>query len=160
MADLQTAKETAVEGLWKYAKETVRGGLVLSKEPIRRQMLVEAYINSRIMRLFRMRDAWMDASGQTTTYEPIQTAMWEKHADSRYSQIALDVMGISAILDDDDPNVPTQGDFEAQQRRALAQHNPGGTLESYRGTVAKILKLDQRKNKQRGGDSKDQTSNA
>ena len=160
MADLPTEIETDVESLWQYAQDTVRGGLVLSKEPVRRQMLVEAYINSRIMRLFRMRDAWMEASGQTATYEPIQTAMWERHADSRYSQIARDVMGIYALLDDDDPNVPTQGDFEAQQRRALARQNPGGTLESYRGTVAKILKLDQRKDRKRGGDSGDHTSNA
>ena len=132
-----------VADLLQYAKETTHEGTALSKEPIRRQLLVEAYINSRMMRLLHMRDAWMRSTGQTITYQAAQTASMEKRADMRLSKIVQDVVGIYALLDKDDSKAPTQGRFESHQRQSLAQQNPNGTVETYAEVIIKRLGLGQ-----------------
>ena len=134
-------EEQEVADLLQYAQETTREGVPLSEEPILQQLLLEAYINSRISRLFRMRNSWIRATGQPLTYHAAQTALWEKRTALRLSEIVREIVGIYALLDHQDPRAPTQGDFELQQRRSLAQQNPSGTVEVYAGVMAKRLGL-------------------
>ena len=137
------ALEPEVADLLQYAKETTHEGTALSKEPVRRQLLVEAYINSRMTRLFRIRDAWMRSTNQTLTYQAVQTASMEKRADMRLSKIVQDVVGIYALLDRQDSKAPTQARFESHQRQSLTRQNPSGTVETYAGVIAKRLELGQ-----------------
>jgi alkylation response protein AidB-like acyl-CoA dehydrogenase len=136
-----SSEEQEVADLLQYAKETTREGVSLSEEPTLQQLLLEAYINSRISRLFHMRNTWLGATGQPLTYHAAQTALWEKRTALRLSEIVREVVGIYALLDHQDPRAPTQGEFELQQRRSLAQQNPSGTVEVYAGVMAKRLGL-------------------
>ena len=140
-----TIENQEVVDLLQYAQETTRDGDALIKEPVLQQLLVEAYINSQIARLFRMRNAWMAATGQELTYHTDQVAMWEKQVALRLSRIVRDVMGIYALLDHQDPRSPFHGRFELQQRRSLSIQNPTGAYEVHAAAVAKHLGLGQRK---------------
>ncbi len=137
------ALEPKVADLLQYAKDTTHEGSALSKEPVRRQLLVEAYINSRMMRLFHMRDAWMRSTNQSLTYQAAQTASMEKQTDMRLSKIVRDVVGIYALLDKQDSKASTQGRFESHQRQSLARQNPNGTVETYAEVITKRLGLGQ-----------------
>ncbi|MFH1140714.1 MAG: acyl-CoA dehydrogenase family protein [Chloroflexota bacterium] len=115
-----TAEDAEVGDLLQHAKDTVRDGASLGKDLVLQQLLVEAHINSRITRLFKMRNAWLVSTGQKITYELAQTALWEKQISMRLSRIARDVMGMYALLDPQDPRAAANGKFEFQQRISLA----------------------------------------
>jgi hypothetical protein len=100
---------------------------------------MEAYINGRIKRLFQMRDAWLRSSGQTLTYHTAQTRAWEQRTAQRFSEIAREVMGVYALLDQQDPRAPAKGNFEFQQRKALALQGPNGAAEGHSGLTAQAL---------------------
>jgi alkylation response protein AidB-like acyl-CoA dehydrogenase len=133
--------DQAVAALLEYARETVRDGVPLIEEPVFQQLLMEAYINSRVTRLLKMRNSWMLDTGQAVTYQASQAAIWEKRAAERLSEIAREVAGIYALLDRDDPRSPTQGDLGVQQRWSLAQGSANGTVESHSEIIAHYLGL-------------------
>ena len=134
-----------VSGLLRYARETTHEGVPLSEQPVRRQLLVEAYIDSRMTRLFKLRDQWMRAAGVTITYEPAQTAMLEERAAMRLSRIVRDVAGVYALLDSQDMRAPAGARFEAQQRESLARQDSSGAPDAHRGAIARSLGLGSRK---------------
>ena len=135
------AQDEYVASLLEYVRETAQDGTSLSKEPSFRQLLAEAYINSQVTRLFRTRNVWMAATGQRLTYHAAQTALWEMHARLRLSQIAREIMGIYALLDQEDPRAPFRGKFELQQRQGLASLNPARAMDGHREIMAKWLRL-------------------
>ncbi|MBI4298190.1 MAG: acyl-CoA dehydrogenase family protein [Chloroflexi bacterium] len=140
-------QEMDVAALWQYARDTTRNGTPLIKKPVLQQILVEAYINSCIARLFRMRDAWMRATGRPLTYHDYQTALQEERADMRFSEVVRDVVGIYSLLDQHDSRVPTQGRFDFQQKRSLAWQNQSGTFDVYANEIARQLGLGRSKNR-------------
>ena len=142
-------QDNLVDQLIQYTRDThgdddANGvGTLLAGQPVRRLRLMDAYIDSRIRRLFRARDTWMRANGIPLTYHAAQTRMWEHRAALRFSQISREVMGVYALLDRNDPRAPVQGDFELQQRQSLAGHNPLEAAESLTGIIATALRLEQ-----------------
>ena len=130
-----------VSDLLQYARETVRGDSMLSKEPLLQQILVEAYITSQITRLFFIRNAWMAETGQELTYHMPQTTLWKRQSDLRFSEIIRDVMGIYAFLDQNDPRSPVKGRFERLQRHSLAQQNPVASPDGQADAIADQLNL-------------------
>ena len=76
-----------------YARETFQNGVALIDAAAIQQLLMDAYIDSHIGRLFRMRDTWMRATKQTMTYQGALTALWEKRAALRLSETALYMAG-------------------------------------------------------------------
>ena len=142
-------EDAEVGGLLRYAAETTREGELLKEQPPLQQLLMEAVINSRVARLFRMRDAWMRETGRPMTYEATQTAAWERRASMRLSGVVRDVVGIHALLDASDPDAAGEGGFELQQRRSLAELNPTGTVEYAAATIARHLRLGERKHGRR-----------
>ena len=133
-----------LEGLIRYARETTYEGAPLSQEPVRQLLLMDAYINSRVTRLFRMRNAWMRAAGQEMTYQDAQAALWEQKATVRLAEITRDVAGMYALLDHSDPRRPPQGGFDVQQRRSIAQQNASGSADWYRRLIALSLGMGDR----------------
>ena len=127
--------DLVVAHLLLYAQETFHEGVALTDDPAIQQLIMEAFINSRVARLFRMRDTWMRVSGQRITYQPAQTALWEKRAAQRLSEIALDTVGPYALLDKQDPRAPLNGELELQQRTSLSRQSDKGTV----GTLSAIL---------------------
>ncbi len=149
-----------VDDLLKYAQETTREGQSLGKDPVLQQFLVESYINSRITRLFKLRNAWMASTGQPITYQQSETALWEKEVSMRLSRIVRDIMGMYALLDPDDARAPMGGQFQFQQRQSLAVQNPTGASEVYRVEMAKQIGLGQRKDGGESGHSHDAPAGA
>ena len=136
-----TAEDAEVGDLLQYAKDTASDGASLGKNLVLQQLLVEAHINSRITRLFKMRNTWLASTGQNITYELAQTALWEKQISMRLSRIVRDVMGMYALLDPQDPRAAGKGNLEHQQRTSLATQNPSAVPEPYAVAIADALGL-------------------
>ncbi len=126
-ADLPTLLESETDALLEYTRTTQSGGEPLSAEPIRQQLLVEAYIASRVMRLLRMRSAWLHETEQGEGHEDAQSALWEDQATQQLSETTQDVVGIYAMLDASDPRSPASGRFDRLQRRELSNRDPGAS---------------------------------
>lgn len=148
--DAAPPEDRDVEDLLRYATTATRDGVALRDQPVFQQLLMEAVVASRLTRLFRMRDAWMRASGRPLTYHALETARWERRAAMRLAQIARAVAGPFALLDRTDPRAPSWGRLELHQRRSLAEQNPTGTPEAAAAAMAQRLGLGERKGTARG----------
>ena len=115
-------QDKPLDDLLDYARNTKVQGVSIAAEPVRQQLLMEAYINSGIQRLFRMRDNWMRASGVALTYQAAQTRLLERRSALRLSEITREVLGVYALLDHRDCRAPNNGIFELQQRMALTSN--------------------------------------
>ena len=134
-------QEPEVEALLQFAKENCREGVPLLAHPVLQQLLMEAYIESRINRLFRMRDSWMRSTGQSLDYHAAQTALRETRASLRFSEITRYVMGAYSLLDRRDPRAPSAGTLELQQRMSLVRQSQDSGVEGYVAAIAQHLGL-------------------
>ncbi len=128
------------EALLRFARETTHEGRPLSEEPVRRMLLVEAYVDSRLSRLLIMRNQWRRAAGLPLTYELAQADMLRERAALRLSHITQEVAGVYALLDADDPRAATAS-FAAQQRESVAGQNPTGLPDARRRAIADALRM-------------------
>ncbi len=126
------------EALLRFARDTTHEGRPLSEEPVRRMLLVEAYVDSRLSRLLAMRNQWRRAAGLPLTYELAQADMLRERATLRLSHITQEVVGVYALLDSDDPRAASAG-FAAQQRQSVAGQNPTGLPDARRRAIAEAL---------------------
>ena len=131
--------DAGVVRLLHYAGSATRQGLPLIQEPVVQQMVMDAYIDGRVARLFQLRDAWLRANGQKTTYQPAQTRMWRRRAAQRYARTVRQVLGVYSLLDEEDPRSPAQGKFELQQRQSLVSNDPVGVSGSDADIIARHL---------------------
>ena len=136
-------QEPEVEALLQFAKENCWEGVALLDHPVLQQLLMEAYIESRINRLFRMRDSWMRSTGQSLDYHAAQTALLETRAALRLSEITRNVMGPYSLLDRRDPRAPSAGSLELQQRMSLVRQSQDTGVEGYVADIAQRLGLGQ-----------------
>ena len=120
-------RDGPLDDLLDYARTTTVQGVSIAAEPVRQQLLMEAYINRGIQRLFRMRDAWMRSTGAALTYHAAQTRLSEQRSALRLSEITREVMGVYALLDHRDARAPKNGSFALQQRLALADGRSAGS---------------------------------
>ena len=135
-ADLPTTLEAETDALLDYAR-----GAPVSAGPIGQQLLVEAYISSRVMRLLRMRAGWLDESGQGDGHEGAVAARWEGRASLRLSEVVQQVVGVYAQLDESDPRAVAGGRFERLQRAELAGRSDGVGSGSTEALIAASLGL-------------------
>jgi alkylation response protein AidB-like acyl-CoA dehydrogenase len=140
-ADLPTTVETETDALLDYARSTESNGVPLSAEPVRQQLLVEAYIASRVMRLLRMRAGWLGESRQGEGHEDAEAALWEERASQRLSKVVQQVVGVYAQLDESDPRAAASGRFERLQRGELAARAAGVGGGSTEELIATALGL-------------------
>ena len=134
-------QDPELEDLLQFAKENCREGVPLLDHPVLQQLLMEAYIESRINRLFRMRDSWMRSTGQSLDYHAAQTALRESRAALRLSEISRHVMGAYSLLDRRDPRAPSAGRLELQQRMSLVRQSQDSGVEGYVADIAQRLDL-------------------
>ena len=120
-------RDRPLDDLLDYARTTTVQGVSIAAEPVRQQLLMEAYINRGIQRLFRMRDAWMRSTGAALTYHAAQPRLSEQRSALRLSEITREVMGVYALLDHRDARAPKNGSFALQQRLALADGRSAGS---------------------------------
>ena len=136
-------EDSIVADLLQYARDTLQQRVALIDEPAIQQLLMEIYIDSHIGWLFGVRNTWMRATQQTMTYQAAQTAMWEKRAALRLSEVAMHMAGPYALLDAQDPRAPLRGELELQQRTSLTRQSANATIETLSSIVAGWLGLDQ-----------------
>ena len=105
------------------------------------QLVMDAYIDRRVSRLFRIRDACIRQHTGNVTYHRAQTRMLEARAANRLSEVAGQVMGPYSLLNRQDPRAPAHGRFEAQQRESLARNNANDNWLMDRNTIARCLGL-------------------
>jgi alkylation response protein AidB-like acyl-CoA dehydrogenase len=124
-----------VEKLIDHCKETQRNGERLSADPEVQQVLTKAYVDQKILDLFRVRNYWMSEAnwlGKPTkkhmTYEGSQVAMYSKTIGPRIADAMLQAIG-PAALTEDAPWAPLGGALEFFHRHSIVRLHPGGTVE-------------------------------
>ena len=105
------------------------------------QLVMDAYIDRRVSRLFRLRNAYMLQNAKDVTYQQAQTRMWDRRAAKRLSEAAGQVLGPFSLLDREDPRAPAHGWFEGQQRESLARNSANDDWLMDRKTIARCLGL-------------------
>ncbi|MCL0029176.1 acyl-CoA dehydrogenase family protein [Dehalococcoidia bacterium] len=140
-ADLPTALESETNTLLEYARETTSHATSRSSEPVRQQLLIEAYIASRIMRLLRMRASWMNDSGHGEGHEGSEAVLWEERASRHLSQIVQHVVGVYALLDHSDHMAVAGGRFEYLLRGELAARGEISGIGTTEHAIATVLGL-------------------
>lgn len=141
-ADLPSWAETETDALLAYARATESGGEPLSADPIRARILVDAYIASRVARLFRMRAGWLAQAGEDAEVADALASMRSSQAAAELADAARQTVGPRALLSADDPNAADGGRFDRLSRRELAERDGGApTGGANREYVAAKLRL-------------------
>ena len=124
-----------VERLIDHCKETQRNGERLSADPEVQQVLTKAYVDQKILDLFRVRNYWMSEAnwlGKPTkkhmTYEGSQVSMYGKLIGPRIAEAMLQAIGPTALTEDA-PWAPLGGALEFFHRHSIVRLHPGGTVE-------------------------------
>lgn len=131
-----------LSALLQYARETYRNGAPLSQDPHLQQRIVQAYIDTHIVRLIALRNFWMfnNKDRMRLTFHGSQNSLMRKELSLRMANTVLEVVGPYALLDDPKWG-PLKGVFEVQQRQGITDHHPGGTTEIQKLIMARRLGL-------------------
>ena len=135
-ADLPSWVESETDALIEYARSNDLGA-----DPIRAQLLVEAYIASRVSRLLRMRSAWLEQNGVEQEAAAPLASLSRRSAASALSDTARQVVGPAAMLSATDPRAADTGRFDRVARRELAERDSGSTSDADREAIASALDL-------------------
>ena len=136
-ADLPSWVESETEALVDYARSNELGA-----DAIRAQVLVQAYIASRISRLLRMRAAWLEERGYDTATAEATASLWRRSAASSLSGTVQEVIGPKSLLSAADPHAPAGGRFDRLARRELTERQAGATGDPDRARIASELGLE------------------
>lgn len=130
-----------VAELLECSLNTTIQGTVIYHDKIRQQLLMEAYINSRLQRLFRIRDTWMHANRNGISYHRAQTRLMEQQMAWRLSEITRSVLGPYALLDKMDIWALNSGNQEVQQRKLLSLAEQADDITEYKEVISQALGL-------------------
>ena len=136
-ANLPSWVESETDELIEYARSNDLGA-----DKIRAQILVEAYIASRVSRLLRMRAAWLEQTGAEPGTAGSLASLTRRAAASALSDTSRQVVGPSALLPATDPRAADAGRFDRIARRELAERDNWASGDPDRETIASVLDLD------------------
>jgi hypothetical protein len=85
------------------------------------QLVVEAFIEVELARLFEERNRWLGLSEAPLTYERAQAALKAQQAARGALAVARDLLGIFELLTGDDPRAPANGALVAWEQAALVE---------------------------------------
>ena len=131
-------RNTLVDRLIEYCKETRRGGSPLSADPEIRLRLADIYIRSEIVRLFGVRNFWLANAKQPRSYEGSQLSYYDKIAGLENSETILDILGPYALVKDDRWTVLKTA-IELDQRNSIANLHPAGTADIQRVIMSRRI---------------------
>ena len=109
--------------LFDYCKNTQRNGHTLSQDPEVRSLMVDAYIDWEILRLFNLRNYWMRHARQQVTYHGSQASYFRKMSGLRIGKAILELLGPYALTNDEEWG-PCGGHMEAHQRSSIVAVHP------------------------------------
>ena len=131
-------RNTLVDRLIEYCKETRPGGHPLSADPEIRLRLADIYIRSEIVRLFGVRNFWLANAKQPRSYEGSQLSYYDKIAGLENSETILDILGPYALVKDDRWTVLKTA-IELDQRNSIANLHPAGTADIQRVIMSRRI---------------------
>ena len=130
-----------VSDLISYANETTVSGKILSEYPIFKQLLMEIYTSSEVIRIMKVRNSWMLSTNQSLSYEKAHVTLLEKQHSKRLAQVARDIMGIYALLDSEDTHSRINGRLLSLQKNSLYTGDHSDNIDRESDEIAKHLGL-------------------
>jgi alkylation response protein AidB-like acyl-CoA dehydrogenase len=85
------------------------------------QLVVHAFIEAELARLFQERNRWLALSEAPSTYEPAQTALKAQQAVRTALEVARDLLGMFELLAGNDPRAPANGALVIWEQAALVE---------------------------------------
>jgi alkylation response protein AidB-like acyl-CoA dehydrogenase len=129
--------------LLRYCRATERDGVRLVDDPAVRATLAEIYGRLETVRIFGVRNYWMNSSGQHPVYEGSQLAYLRKTTGLWLTSKIVDIVGPYALTSDEIWGA-LNGHAEAQQRDGIVDMHPGGTTDIDRVIISRRLGLGKR----------------
>ena len=125
------------------AHRSLLDAALANSDPDRQQTAVQAvmdsYIDSRVARLFRLREACLQGQEGRLTYHRAQTRLWERRAEKRIAEAISHAAGPYALLDRHDPRAPDGGRPWLQPRFSPAWESSPGHWLNDRDIIARWL---------------------
>ena len=149
------ARNWLVDGLIEHCRTARRDGQALSRDPDVRDRLVDIYIEAEVGRLFGLRNYWLRHSKLPISYEGPQLSLHRKMAGLRMGRAVLEILGPSALTNDD-VHGHLQGHVEAHQRSSVVAIHPGGTADIQKVIMARRIGIGRAVREQAGALSGDQ----
>jgi 3-oxocholest-4-en-26-oyl-CoA dehydrogenase alpha subunit len=126
------------ETLLSYCQgEGGNGGRRLLDDPIRRDLLAQAYIKREIHRLWGLRNFWLSRTGGQT-YEGAQGYYWQKVTSIWMSRVVADIVGPTGLVWSPDVGAG-QGAVGRTAASSIGGSHGGGTIDIQRVVMARRL---------------------
>lgn len=142
-------RNRVVENLFDLAKQLKRDGKPLSQDPEVQELLVDAFVEAEISRLFGLRNYWMSRTNQKLAHEGPQHSYTRKESGLRMGQIIQKVIGPYALISDPEWD-KSGGAMEVFQRSSIVALHPGGTSEIQKVIMSRRLGIGRRVREQAG----------
>jgi alkylation response protein AidB-like acyl-CoA dehydrogenase len=126
-------RNRVIDRVIDYAKHVKRNGKPLSEDAEIQDLIVDAYIEAEVSRLFGLRNYWMRHTGQKLAHEGPQHSYWRKESGLRIAGTILKILGPYALTNDPQWD-QSQGHLEVFHRAAIVNLHPGGT-----GEIQKVI---------------------
>ena len=107
-------------------------GAPLISDPLVRERLARMVMEAEVADLLGLRVAFLDTEGEKPG--PV-SALFGPESYVRASAAAMDIAGMSGLLDWTDPEVPVDGSMDAHYRSAVATTIYGGSSEVLRSLI-------------------------
>ena len=130
--------DALLERFFSQAKSMARNGKRLTEDSDIRDLLVDAFIDSEVSRLFGLRNYWMRHTGQELSYEGPQSSYYRKVSGLRTARAMLQALGPYALTNDAEWD-PSDGHMEVFQRSSIVALHPGGTAEIQKVIMARRI---------------------
>ena len=138
-----------VERLFEYAKQLKRDGKPLSQHSDVQELLVDAFMEAEIGRLFGLRNYWMRHTKQKLAHEGPQHSYWRKESGLRMAETIQKVLGPYALINDSTWDKSAES-IEVFQRAAIVALHPGGTGEIQKVIISRRLGIGRAAREQAG----------
>ncbi len=108
-------------------------------DPVVQQKALDAYLEARIDRVFKLRTNWMYVNRKETTWEGPTQFYFQRTYGFRNVARVRDVMGMYALLGTHDPLAPYGGAQEVDQRTSFIHQHGAGSLNITKVVVARRI---------------------
>ena len=113
----------------------------LIDDAVLQQSIMRIYALNHISKLFQSRDQWLSSSDENITYQRAQTRKWQKETALQLAKITRDIIGVYALLDENEPSVPANGRFLTQQMETILDPRIADAMESDSELIAREIGL-------------------
>jgi len=119
-------------------KTTGNDGKLLANNPLIRHKLADAAIEIEVCRLLSYRAIWKLNKGEALSYEASVLKTFADEMGQRFTNAAMQVMGLYGQLERDSKWAPLNGEMERGYLSAVGHTIAGGTSEIQRNTIARF----------------------